>query len=139
MKVTLPKDYKRIYTVEEHEQAKAVIASEKEDSFTAKDYAEMALHVLCSKYGWTEGDVILATAETCKNPRIRTCDLYGVGTGFMDIVIHGTANIWGTFENDFGRAYIEIYANLSDIWQAGDPEAFNSSHIACTLFTHHKF
>lgn len=138
MKVKLPQNYKQFYTVEEHEQAKAVIAAERDDSYTAKEWAEMALNVLCSNYNWMGGDVILATAETCKNPRIRERDLYGNDTGCMDIVIHGTAKIWGKFGAEFGQAYIEIWANLSDIWQTGNTELFNASHIAYSLFPHQK-
>ena len=39
MKVKLDKDYRKLYTLEKLDMAKAVIAAEKEDEMSAKDWA----------------------------------------------------------------------------------------------------
>lgn len=134
MKVKFEEHYKNFYTVRDYEQAKAVIACEKDDSFTAKDWAEYAVNTLCSARGWSSDHVLEASARTCKNAHIRERNMYGDDTGIMDIAIEATARIWGDFGNGWNYGYIEIISHLSDIMQVGNEELFNASHVTYWLY-----
>lgn len=130
MKVTFERDYKRIFTVEEYEQAKRVIAYEKDDDSTPKGWLEMALTQLCSDRNWTADRVIEAEAKVVKNCRINQWSAYGEDTGMMDVYISGVAHVW----MDNKRGYVELSAHLTDIWQYGNESQFNISHIYYTPF-----
>jgi len=110
MKVTLEKDYKRIYTIEEYESAKRVIAWEKEnDEETAKGWAEYAVREALKDEIESLTEVIKAEARTAKNGRI--WDAYGEGSGMMDVLIEFVAKT--------SEGYMDGCAYLSDIWQTG--------------------
>ena len=123
MKVAFQKDYKKYYTVEEYEAAKVVIEAEKDDSFTAKDWAEMALNTLCHEFSWTSNKILEATARTTINHNIRQFDLYGEGSCWMDVTIEGTAKV-----------YVYEKKTQSELWAYGDSEYYNSRNIDYTVY-----
>lgn len=115
MKVLLPNDYKKYFTVEEYEIAKEIIKTEKEDASTVKDMAEYAVREVLKNDDLCYLEEILeAKAEVCKNILIVDCDRYFEGSKLMDIYISGVARV------SFG--YLEFGAYLSDIWETGARE-----------------
>lgn len=108
MKVTLEKDYKRFYTIENLEQAKAVIAYEKDDEETAAGWAEYAVNEALKGTGDFLREIIKVTARTAGN--CRTWNSYGE-TGKMDVWIDCIAKT--------ADGFIEVGAYLTDIWQTG--------------------
>lgn len=113
MKVTLEENYKRIYTLEELEQAKVVIAYEKEnDEYKPEQWAEILAHEVFKNSPWYMERVLSATAHTCKNVEIGQYERYGEGSGWMDV--------WVEAIFDCGyRGIVEAHAYLSDIWATG--------------------
>ena len=116
MKVTLEKDYRKFYTLEDLDHAKAVIAYEKEnDDGKIEEWAEMAINEAGKYSGYgsnTCREILKATAHTARNCRV--WDVYGDGTENMDVWIESVA------ETTFG--FIKAGAYLSDIWQTGGAE-----------------
>ena len=110
MKVTLPKDYRNIFTLDDLDRAKAVIASCKEDTTTLKELAEIAVREVLrgEKYGWCD-EVLKAEAYVAKNSRIQW-NYYADNSLNMDVWIDFTAE-WGT-----GSGFVKGGAYLSDIW-----------------------
>ena len=140
MKVKFEEGYKRYYTVEEYEQAKVVIESEKDDEVTPKQWAEMALAELCQYHNWTDISVVEAHAETCKNHKHHNWEWFGEGSGFMDVRIEAVGQLYvrtnkNGYENYCHRAYVEFSGYLSEIAMAGDKEQFNGSMVQYSLFT----
>lgn len=117
MKVTLQKDYRQFYTLEDLDRAKMVIASEKEDESTIASWAVMAVNEVLNYlnngrggYAYAdEKDILKATAITAKN--CRAWNEYGEGSQNMDVWIEATAQTYDCF--------IEIGSYLSDIWLTG--------------------
>jgi len=110
MKVTMEKDYKRLYTLEDIDRAKAVMAYEKEDEETAAGWAGYAIREALKGTGaYDRDDILMASAHTAKN--CRAWDAYGDGTGDMDIWIEAVART--------SEGFVEVGAYLSDIWQTG--------------------
>lgn len=106
MKVTLQKDYRKIYTLDDLGRAKAIIAYEKEnDEETPRGWAEYAIR----EAGENAIEILKATAETARN--CRAWNQYGDGSADMDVWIEATA------ETESG--FVKIGAYLSDIWQSG--------------------
>ena len=115
MKVLLPKDYKKYFTVEEYEIAREIIKTEKEDASTAKDMSEYAVREALKNDDLCYLEEILeAKAEVCKNNDYRAYDKYFEGSQLMDVYISGVARV------SFG--YLEFGAYLSDIWGIGARE-----------------
>lgn len=118
MKVLLPKDYKKYFTVEEYEIAKEIIKMEKEDASTAKDMAEYAVREALKNDDLCYLEEILeAKAEVCRNKYQsydKVYNSYFEGSQFMDVYISGVARV------SFG--YLEFGAYLSDIWETGARE-----------------
>lgn len=112
MKVSMMKDYRHFFTLEEVDQAKEVIRTEKEDTSTPASWAEYAVREALKGENDHLNEVILASASTAKNSRV--WEAYGVDTGRMDVWIEATAKTQ--------RGFIEIGAYLSDIWQSGAVE-----------------
>ena len=108
MKVKLPENYKRVYSLEDLERAKKVIAAEKGDDFTPADYAEMAIRHISGRHS-TLGisRIIEAKAETAINPRI--WDRFDDDSGNIDISIDYIAE---TYMGGFMRGS----AFVSDLW-----------------------
>lgn len=118
MKVLLPKDYKKYFTVEEYEIAKEIMKMEKEDASTAKDMAEYAVREALKNDDLCYLEEILeAKAEVCRNKYQsydKVYNSYFEGSQFMDVYISGVARV------SFG--YLEFGAYLSDIWETGARE-----------------
>lgn len=119
MKVLLPKDYKKYFTIEEYEIAKEIIKMEREDdASTAKDMAEYAVREALKNDDLCYLEEILeAKAEVCRNKYQaydKVYDRYFEGSQFMDVYISGVAKV------SFG--YLEFGAYLSDIWETGARE-----------------
>lgn len=130
MKVVLPKNYKKIFTVEEYEIAREIIKYEKDnDGYTEKDWAEYAVREALkdNKYGWLE-DIITAKAEICKNKNANCWDRYFEGSHDLDVFITILAKVSGTSGTSY-YAYIEIGAYLSDIWESGAKDYRNNMII----------
>lgn len=126
MKVTLEKDYRKYYTLEELDMAKAVIAAEKDDEMSPKDWAEYAVReALRNKDGYLV-EVLKAEARTTKNSRI-DWNRYGEGTGMMDV--------WISFVAETTEGFIEGGACLSDIWETGGTEYKQHMYIRWAEWT----
>ena len=110
MKVKLEKDYRRLYTLEDHDCAKAVINSLKEDESPVTDWLDYAVGEWQKQHGgYAYYEIIRADARTAKNCRV--WNAYGDDTGNMDVWIKGIAKSYDSI--------IEIGAYLSDIFQTG--------------------
>lgn len=107
MKVTFQKDYKKLLTIAEYENAKQIISDMKEDETTAADYAEYAVNAIGSAYGIGGCEKVLScSAEIAGNYRAN--NNYNKDSGTLDIWITGIAKTWGGF--------CEFGAYLTDIW-----------------------
>lgn len=120
MRVTLEKNYRKYYTLEDLDRARKVIAAEKEyDDCPVKEWAEMAIReALKNDDGITEDcivEIFKAEAHTAKNCRVWNaygyCDPEEANTQDMDV--------WIEFAAELGQGYIKGGAYLSDIWQTG--------------------
>lgn len=119
MKVTLEKDYRRFYTLEDLDRAKAVIACEKEDDETITGWAEYAAREGLKGINDYVEEVLKASAHTAKN--CRAWNKYGIDSQDMDVWIEGIAKT--------GRGFIEFGAYLSDIWETGATEYKHRMYI----------
>lgn len=129
MKVTLEKDYRKYYTLDDLERAKRVIEYEKkEDEMPIKEWAEYAVHEALKDTGDYFEECLKAEAHTARN--CRAWDLYytdkdeygcrDAGSEDMDVWVNATART--------SHGFIIIGAYLSDIWQTGG-----------TPYKHHMF
>lgn len=112
MKVKLEEGYRRKYTLKELDMAKAVIAYEREDEMSPKDWAEYAVREALKNESECLVEVIKAEAETTKN--YRAFNAYGDGTEEMDV--------WVRFLAETTCGFIKGGAYLSDIWDTGSRE-----------------
>lgn len=121
MKVRLEKDYRSIYTLEEYDMAKAVIANEKEyDEESPKEWAEYAAREALKGEKDYLIEVLSAEATTAKNRRIEW-DRFCEGSGKMDVYIR--------FLAETTKGFIRGGAYLSDIWGTGDTEYKHHMYI----------
>lgn len=115
MKVTLEKDYRKFYTLDDLDRAKKVIVAEKETDCTPKEYAEMAIReALKNDDGIAEDwivEILKAEAHTAKNHRV--WNLWG------DSMETETMDVWIEFAAELTNGFIKGGAYLSDIWQTG--------------------
>jgi len=119
MKVTLEKNYRKYYTLEDLDRARRVIAAEKETDCTPKEYAEMAIgEALKNDDGIADDwivEIFKAEAHTAKNHRVWNaygyCDPEEANTQDMDV--------WIEFAAELEHGYIKGGAYLTDIWQTG--------------------
>lgn len=110
MRVKLEKNYKEHYTLIDVDHAKKVIAFEKEDNFSVKDWVTYAVDEALKDDPYNHHkETLKAEAHTAKN--CRAWDLYGA-TGDMDVFIDAIAE---TSNNGF----IRVGFYLSDAWQTG--------------------
>ena len=108
MKVTLEKDYRKYYTLDDLDRAKAVIKAEKEDEMSAKDWAEYAAREALRGEEASLVEVIRAEATTAKNCRV--WGAYTDDSADMDVYIR--------FLAETSEGFIEGGAYLTDIWQS---------------------
>lgn len=119
MKVTLDKEYRKRYTLEDLARAKTVIESEKEDEMKPAEWLEYAITEALKGTGEYPGEVITAEARTARNCRV--WNAYGDNTEDMDIWIEGLART--------SEGFAEVGAYLSDIWQSGAVDYKNHVYI----------
>ena len=110
MKVKLEENYRRFYTLDEFDNAKAVISAEKEDEETAKGWAEFAAREALKDDDDYMRRIVEAEAETAKNGRLNW-NQFCEGSGFMDVWVSALVETWG--------GYVKIGAYLTDIWATG--------------------
>ena len=111
MKINVTKDAKKWLTVEEAEVIpKEVAPYFKEDEWTAKDYAEMAVRAI---FG-TCGKVFEAGAEIAGNARVN--DALSEHSGRLDVWITYTAMV-------NSRLMVEGGSYITDLWNiSGEPD-----------------
>ena len=127
MKVKLDKNYRSIYTLEEFDMAKAVIAHEKEyDEESPKGWAEYAATEALKGEDDYLIEVLSAEATTAKNRR-NTWDRFCEGSGWMDVYIR--------FLAETGKGFIRGGAYLSDIWETGGTEYKQHMYIRWAEWT----
>ena len=125
MKVTLQKDYRKFYTLEDLERAKAVIAFEKDnDESSVKEWAEYAINEAIGNEGRII-EIYKADATTAKN--CRAWNLYGNDTQDMDVWVQAVAETTAGF--------VKIGAYLSDIWQTGAKQYRQHMFIRMAKYT----
>lgn len=109
MKVTLEKEYRKYYTLEDMDAAKIVMKYEKDDDEKPAGWLEYAVNEYLKDTAEYCGEIIKAEARTARN--CRAWNAYGDGTNNMDVWISGIART--------SAGFLEIGAYLSDIWQTG--------------------
>ena len=109
MRVTMPENWKQIFTMEKVEIARQIIKQEKEDTETPAGWAEYAIREALKDSGDYLSEILTAKAEIAGNCRIN--DAYFVGSGQMDVWVSAIAKT--------AKGFIEAHAYLSDIWQTG--------------------
>ena len=126
MKVSMMENYKDILTVSQAQQARAVIACEKDDTMTAKEYADMAIRsavMLRDVFSW---DILKVEATAQPHPSIewdRVCE----GSGLMDVSIVITAK--------YPKGYLEIYTWLTELWETCTGEGI---YPDCSVVRYHR-
>lgn len=129
MKVTLTAEMKKIITIAEMPAVNKVIAVMKDDTSTAKEYAELAARIAS---GTNNVKVLEASAEIAKSCRCWN----NIDEGTADI------DVWFTFtaiiDDGFG-GFIMGGAYLTDLWAAtGKNDAELRSHMYIRKFTETK-
>lgn len=107
MKVNMPKDYKKTFTIHQLEIAKEVIKYMKDDESTPEDYAKMVVNHILYRSDWNDGieKVLDASAEVETNGK---WDRIYDGSEDIDIVIEAYVKTWDRV--------CYIIARMSDIW-----------------------
>lgn len=105
MKIQFTNEMKRIVTVAEMPSVRSVIESERDDEWTAKEWAKMAAELVCSH---SRVKVLEASAEIAKNFRVR--DAYGEDSADFDVWVKFTA-----FADD---SFVMGGVYLTDLWTA---------------------
>lgn len=112
MRITLPKDYRRYFTLADLDRAKAIINAEKENTMTAREWAEYAVKEAVGMDGWCV-EILKVEAEASKN--CRAWNMYSDESEDMDVWISFVAEIW----HDGKPGFLKGGAYLSDIWGTG--------------------
>ena len=116
MKVTLPKDYRKTFTLEEVENAKRMIKAFKVDyEADPKEEAALAVrHWINKRMECGAVDRVLeATATVAKN--CRTWNMYD-DTGDLDVWIDAVVKVSSTWDES---GYAEVGFYITDLWQVG--------------------
>lgn len=125
MKVTLEKDYRKYYTLEDLDRAKAVIAAEKDDEMSPKDWAVYAVGEALRNKDGSLWEILKAEATTAKN--CRAWNRYGDDSADMDVYIR--------FLAETTEGFIRGGAYLSDIWETGATEYKQHMYIRWAEWT----
>lgn len=110
MKVSLPKGYRKLFTLEDLANAKATIAAFKEIDATPAEYGEMAVRAALKHRVDCIDRIIEAKAVVMPYYHL-DFDWNGEGTGFMDAKIQVIAKTY--------QGFIEVHAMFSEINQIG--------------------
>lgn len=121
MKISITAEAKKYITVAEMPAVHKVIEAMKEDTCTAKDYAELAARIAS---GCNSVKVLEAKAEVAGNCRVH--DRFCEGSAQFDIWITFTAIVDGGFDG-----FIMGGAYLTDIW---DCTPDNADEIRAHMF-----
>ena len=124
MKVKLENDYRKMYTLEKLDLAKAVIAAEKEDELSAKEWAEYAVGEALRNEDESLVEILKAEATTAMN--CRAWNKYGE-TEDMDV--------WISFVAETTKGFVKGGAYLSDIWETGGTEYKQHMYIRWAEWT----
>ena len=110
MRVTMPENWKSIFTMDKVEIARRIIKQEREnDDETPKGWAEYAIREALKDSGDYLREILTAKAEIAGNCRV--WNAYFEGSEQMDVWISAVART--------ADGFIEAHAYLSDIWQTG--------------------
>lgn len=127
MKVTLPKDYRKTFTLEELDIARKIIRDMKDDDATPAWYAEVAINHWFAHKSDGLDRVLEATAEISKNRM--AWNAYGDDTRQADIWVSAVAKTWG--------GYLELGAYLTDIWNIGGDTDY-TQHMYAQYYTRNR-
>lgn len=113
MKVTLSKDYRKLFTLEEMDIARKLIREMKDDEMPAREYADVAVnyilnHHLPSTGGYFD-ELLKASFEITRNGF--RWEAYA--DGYRDI------DIWFTGVAKTSRGYLEFGIYMTDVWSIG--------------------
>lgn len=117
MKVRITNESKEFIVLAEAPAAHAIIRDMKEDLYSGKEYAEMAVNCIGQAlgmcYNWCD-KVLGADAEIAKNNRV--WNAFNKNSRYLDVWINFTART--------DEGFLEGGAYLTDIWNIGgaDPE-----------------
>lgn len=118
MKVTVSEGMKRVITLSEMPRVKEIQRACREDEASAKDYADIAIHIVCG-YG-RQVTILSASAEICKNSRV----MNRVTADSSDFDIWIEAKAYDSLNDTF----LTLSACLSDIWEE------DKTHIHITTY-----
>ena len=119
MKVKLEENYRKLYTLEDLDAAKIVIACESGDEETAKGWAEYAAREALSGCNDYMVRVIEASARTARNRR--AWNAYGEGSKDMDV--------WIVALVETTKGYVKLGAYLTDIFDSGQKKYQDEMYI----------
>lgn len=127
MKVTLPKDYRKRFTLEQVDIARRIIRDMKEDESTPAEYIRYAVRDYFKHFSETEYDIIeeVLKAEAKVEGNCRAWDAYGVGTEHMDIWVDATVRT--------SNGFLIIGAYMTDIWSIS-PKDSRADHYYTRYF-----
>lgn len=126
MKISVTNEMKRIIPIADMPAVRKVLASFKDDGFSAKDYAEMAARIAS---GNNHVKVLECSAEIAGNARV--WDRFDEGTAQYDVWINFTAIV----SNGFG-GFVMGGAYVSDLWEAtGDNDREIRKHMYIRKYT----
>lgn len=108
MKVTLPKDYRKRFTLEQVDIARRIIRDMKDDMSTPAEYIEYAVRDYFKATNMADCTDAVLTASAIVEPNRRSWNEYGEDTQEMDIWVEATVRTFGGF--------LVIGAYLTDIW-----------------------
>lgn len=120
MRVTFDKDYKKNLTIAEYETAREIIAQEKEDDFTAKDYAEMLVREALKDMDDWSRDILKADAVIMRNNM--AWNKYTADSENVDVWVSAIA--------ETGRGFLKVGGYLTDIWCIGGEDIRSRMWIA---------
>lgn len=128
MKVTLPKDYRSLFTLEEMDIARKLIREMKDDGLPAYEYADIAVSYILNNFLPSTGgyfdELLKSSFEITRNGY--GWERYGVGYRNMDIWFEGVAKT--------SRGYLEFGIYMTDVWSIGGDYDCNS-RVWAKLYT----
>ena len=133
MKVTLPKDYRSRFTLEDMEIARKIIREIKDDESKPAEYAEIVVNYIMSNY-YDAGyygccDRILEVAVEISRNGYRW-EPYGEGYKDLDMWMTGVAKLTS--------GYLEFGMYMSDIWTIGGEYFIPQERVYARLYTHYE-